>query len=198
MTDDTEESRPQRGGRPPSKKRGKFAFRVTADLREKLEASAEASGRPVSEEIEARLEASYRDPEIVHRTSERAIRDTVFSVLEDQYRDFGGYDGYKISKWFGKSFSERLKEANDAYPDSTVPWYRDERKIAYLNEKINPIAKIIIESYVNGRRQEDLTLEELAWRLNIPTFGQSQEQIRQRIIHFIQQNPNGENSPELL
>jgi predicted HicB family RNase H-like nuclease len=55
----------RRGGRPPSKKRGKFSFRVTADLRANLEAEARVSGRPVSEIIEGRLERSYREADII-------------------------------------------------------------------------------------------------------------------------------------
>ena len=60
--DDPSERR--RGGRPPSAKRGTFSFRVTAELREKLEAEAGATSRPVSEVIEARLERSFAHDEM--------------------------------------------------------------------------------------------------------------------------------------
>ena len=49
-----------KGGRPSQgKSSGAFKFRVTASLRDKLEAEAEAIGRPVSEVIERRVEASF-------------------------------------------------------------------------------------------------------------------------------------------
>src|SRR3954470_8804213 len=48
-----------RRGRPPLGKRGTFTFRVTDQLRGKLEQAAEAAARPVSELIEARLERSF-------------------------------------------------------------------------------------------------------------------------------------------
>jgi hypothetical protein len=62
-------SRPPRHGRERSKSR---TFRVRGDLDEKLEAAATQSGRSVSEEIEHRLERSFRDEEIREQAFEQA------------------------------------------------------------------------------------------------------------------------------
>lgn len=58
-TSDDTTMKPKRRGRPSKGKRGTFSFRVTDALRTKLEAEAATSGRPVSEEIELRLEQSF-------------------------------------------------------------------------------------------------------------------------------------------
>ena len=52
---------PKRRGRPPTGKRGTFTFRISEKLRADLIEAAGASGRPVSEEIEMRLEQSFHD-----------------------------------------------------------------------------------------------------------------------------------------
>lgn len=66
MTDaEPDKPAPKRGR--PAGKRGTFSFRVTASLRSKLEAAAEASARPVSEEIEHRLERSFEDVDLLLR-----------------------------------------------------------------------------------------------------------------------------------
>jgi hypothetical protein len=62
-TDD--DASPKRKGRPPTGKRGTFTFRVTDQLRSKLEEAAAAVHRPVSEEIERRLEQSFSIPDLV-------------------------------------------------------------------------------------------------------------------------------------
>ncbi|MCJ2060110.1 hypothetical protein MKL09_26710 [Methylobacterium sp. J-048] len=54
---------PKRRGRPPiaeeDRKSGNLTFRTRGDLRSQLEASAQQSGRSVSEEIEYRLQVSF-------------------------------------------------------------------------------------------------------------------------------------------
>ncbi len=54
-------------GRPPlppgEKRRPSMGFRPTAEVRYKIVAGAEASGRSMSAEIEHRLEMSYRESE---------------------------------------------------------------------------------------------------------------------------------------
>lgn len=62
-------SRPPKQGMERSKSR---TFRVRGDLDEKLEAAATQSGRSVSEEIEYRLDRSFRDEEIREQAFERA------------------------------------------------------------------------------------------------------------------------------
>lgn len=58
MSDGEQEVSPRKKGRPAGK-RGTFSFRVTAALRGQLETAAAAAARPVSEEIERRLEVSF-------------------------------------------------------------------------------------------------------------------------------------------
>ena len=55
---------PKRRGRRPTGKRGTFSFRVTERLRGRLEQRARAEQRPVSEEIELRLEQSFLNEEL--------------------------------------------------------------------------------------------------------------------------------------
>ena len=62
MTDQASSGPTKKAGRPTGK-RGTFTFRVTAELREKLEASAKQAERPVSEIIENRLEHTYWEDE---------------------------------------------------------------------------------------------------------------------------------------
>jgi len=62
-------SRPPKHGKERAKSR---TFRVPGDLDEKLEAAATQSGRSVSEEIEYRLERSFRDEEIREKAFEQA------------------------------------------------------------------------------------------------------------------------------
>ena len=62
-------SRPPKNGGERSKSR---TFRARGDLDEKLEAAATQSGRSVSEEIEYRLERSFRDEEIREQAFEHA------------------------------------------------------------------------------------------------------------------------------
>jgi hypothetical protein len=60
---------PLKHGKNRSKSR---TFRVHGDLDQKLEAAATQSGRSVSEEIEYRLERSFRDEEIREQAFEQA------------------------------------------------------------------------------------------------------------------------------
>ena len=64
MTDD---AGTKRRGRPSTGKRGTFTFRVTDQLRKRLEKSAQQYRRPVSEEIEFRLENSFAEQDALER-----------------------------------------------------------------------------------------------------------------------------------
>jgi hypothetical protein len=54
-------------GRRPAGKRATFRFRLTDELRDKLSAAALTAGRPVSEEIEQRLEQSFLVTEALYK-----------------------------------------------------------------------------------------------------------------------------------
>ncbi|MDX7953401.1 hypothetical protein P7D22_19740 [Lichenihabitans sp. Uapishka_5] len=86
------ESRPKqsRGGRPPKGKSGTFTFRVTAALREMLEADANFVGRPVSEIIERRLMQSFNDMQtIADQRSAMASVEGIALSLREQLSAFG-------------------------------------------------------------------------------------------------------------
>ena len=70
---------------PPSKgKRNQLVFRVTNEMRARLEAAAEVSGRSLSHEMETRLERSFWE--------------------EDKtYESFGGRDKHRLMKWLALS-----------------------------------------------------------------------------------------------
>ena len=63
-----EEKAPKKRGRPPKSPadgaRPTFNFRLRQSLRDRLEAAALVADRSLSEEIERRVELSFRDPEI--------------------------------------------------------------------------------------------------------------------------------------
>ncbi len=75
----------KRPGRPPRgeyvDKRKTLSTRITSDLRDRLDKSADESGRSLSQEIEFRLEQSFRDQEAL-------------------YREFGDELVYKMMRWF--------------------------------------------------------------------------------------------------
>jgi hypothetical protein len=64
----------------PSGKRGTFTFRVTASLRERLEAAAEASQRPVSEVIETMLERAFLMDDL-----SRVARETIRQEMRAEF-----------------------------------------------------------------------------------------------------------------
>lgn len=65
-------------GRPPKppeeRRRSHFTFRTTDKLREQLRNAAAVSGRSISEEIEQRLEQSFRDQYIAEVAANAAMR----------------------------------------------------------------------------------------------------------------------------
>jgi Arc-like DNA binding domain len=68
----------KRIGRPPKAKEDRkavnFTFRSRGDMRERLRAAAAASGRSISEEIERRLDWSFREEDTATRVGEAAVR----------------------------------------------------------------------------------------------------------------------------
>ena len=74
----------KRPGRPPRgeyvDKRKTLSTRITSELRDRLDKSADESGRSLSQEIEFRLEQSFRD--------QKAL-----------YREFGGQENYNIMRF---------------------------------------------------------------------------------------------------
>ena len=93
----------KRPGRPPRgeyvDKRKTLSTRITSELRDRLDKSADESGRSLSQEIEFRLEQSFRD--------EKAL-----------YREFGDKSLYMTMRWFALTLDE-------AQQFTEKPWKKD-------------------------------------------------------------------------
>ncbi len=93
----------KRPGRPPQgeyvDKRKTLSTRITSGLRDRLDKSADESGRSLSQEIEFRLEQSFRD--------EKAL-----------YREFGDKSLYMTMRWFALTLDE-------AQQITEKPWKKD-------------------------------------------------------------------------
>ena len=156
----------KRGGNRPQIKRGTFTFRVSEPLREKLSAAAKAAGKPVSEEIEMRLEQSFRDVLAGDGPTARLLR-AIANAIETFEAALG-------SKWWEnevtgqlayRTASEILKgtmglgsdEVEDAEPMNLLTQSATknleqsslERQIAenYIEETVAGIYNWIIEHY---------------------------------------------------
>ena len=71
------QEQPKRRGRPAIGKRGSFTFRVTQSLRTRLEEAARDRHRSVSEEVEHRLEESFRD-DLAQKLASQSVLETSF------------------------------------------------------------------------------------------------------------------------
>lgn len=89
---------------PYEDKRKTLTTRITEETRTQLETFAKASGRSLSQEIEMRLERSFRDDA---------------AQTERLYRDFGGRHNYMLAKALAKL-------ANDIEDLSWTSWPDDE------------------------------------------------------------------------
>ena len=66
---------------PHARKRVPLNMRTTKEIRDKIEAAAEASGRSLAQEVEYRVEHSFRDEEAL-------------------YEQFGDETTYNLMRWF--------------------------------------------------------------------------------------------------
>ncbi len=94
----------KRPGRPPRgeyvDKRKTLSTRITSELRDRLDKSADESGRSLSQEIEFRLEQSFR-------------------AEDAYYREFGDKSLYMTMRWFALTLDE-------AQQITEKPWKKDE------------------------------------------------------------------------
>ena len=142
-----EEAAPRKKGRPAGK-RGTFSFRVTAELRAKLEAAAAASERPVSEEIERRLEDTFT-AEVVSQAAasaveaaterlaiaKRASLETIFSTLEEFEALIGGKDACSFAAHVGQSVAHHVAGDAKGSP-SAGPWWEDDARREAIRAKL--------------------------------------------------------------
>ncbi len=80
-------------------KRKTLSTRITSELRDRLDKSADESGRSLSQEIEFRLEQSFRDEDA-------------------RYREFGDKSLYMIMRWFALTIAA-------AQQITEKPWKKD-------------------------------------------------------------------------
>lgn len=172
----------RRGGRPPSKKRGTFSFRVTAELRAKLEAAAAEAGKPVSEEIEARLETSFRDPTIIHATTEQTISSIVFQLHRQTTEMFGGEHGRFAGEEFGKGFSLAAKIVEERLGGK--PWHKDASGIEEMRLRLRRAPDVVIDMVLHMIKFQTETPQEFAARLGLKVEGSSEEDAQAALIRY--------------
>lgn len=128
MSDDEAPAARKRGR--PAGKRGTFTFRVTAELRAKLEAAAAAAERPVSEEIEARLERSF-DAEL------NALRRAMFGDPQTEVL-------LRQLVWAARLIEDRHANVQGKPP---APWHSDEEMRAAMRKAAQ---KIVVAATPHG------------------------------------------------
>jgi len=129
MTIDNELVQPARKGRPPGK-RGTFSFRVTATLRTQLEVAAAKSERPVSEEIEYRLEKSFWKDEFDKQDEFERENYSAVAQLRRLESMCGGRENFEFSWFVGEQLKGiRMKLGIEAgMPINDVP-VQDRRRM---------------------------------------------------------------------
>ena len=116
-----------RKGRP-SGKRGTFTFRVTADLRARLETEAVAAQRPVSEEIEKRLEQSFAGPEAVRLAADTAAKAILTS-------NFASREVFEAAQLYGRILRDLIDRLRVQAGDEQ-DWDELEDAKAYLKQEL--------------------------------------------------------------
>ena len=114
----------KRIGRPPKAgvgKRGQFNTRLSNDLKQKLEAEAKDSGRSLSEEIETRLENSFRGWDAIAGGSKNA---SFFRILGFLFSGISSGTGAK-SVWDRPQAFVEAADAMRAFFDSLAKGRRD-------------------------------------------------------------------------
>ncbi len=124
----------KRPGRPPRgeyvDKRKTLSTRITSELRDRLDKSADESGRSLSQEIEFRLEQSFRD--------EKAL-----------YREFGGRENYNIFRFLAQipHFAGQMTKQH---------WREDRKTFRVVMKAIESILEAGIPKVGSDWSEEDL------------------------------------------
>lgn len=172
----------RRGGRPPSKKRGTFSFRVTADLRSKLEQAATEAGKPVSEEIEARLEASFRDPTVIHATTEQTVNRIIDRLDHLTTEKFGGQHSRYAGEEFGRGFSIATKIVEDRLDG--LPWHNSESGIEEMRVRLRRAPDVIIDMVLHSIKALPETPQEFAARLGLRVDGPTEKDAQAALARY--------------
>lgn len=172
----------RRGGRPPSKKRGTFSFRVTADLRAKLEQAATEAGKPVSEEIEARLEASFRDPAVVHATTEQTIDRIIDRLDRLTTEKFGGEHSRYAGEEFGRGFNIAKNIVEERLNGTS--WYENESGVEEMRVRLRRAPDVIIDMVLHSVKAQPETPQEFAARLGLKVDGPSKKDAQAALARY--------------
>lgn len=112
-----------KAGRPPAgekAKRGVIAVRATEEFRARIDAAAAASGRSMSQEIEARLEESFRIDDSLGGPEQAEILRIIQAVMDHVSRQFDrswledGTAARIVASAVGRLFSTIATFANDS------------------------------------------------------------------------------------
>lgn len=133
--DQPSEDTPRRRGRPPGK-RGTFSFRVTPVLRRQLEAAAAKSGRPISEEIESRLEQSFWADEIKAQEQKETDRFSAETYMKRIESMCGGREGLDFAVLIG-NLVLRLRMKLKLQSDGNVLALSEEDRRSLMRETAN-------------------------------------------------------------
>ncbi|WP_197093349.1 hypothetical protein, partial [Methylobacterium aquaticum] len=192
-------------GRPPKpaaeRRRHNQTFRCTDDMLAKLQAAADEGQRSLSEEVERRLETSFREPEIVNKVTEMAMNSIIDTTMNNVVADCGGQDGYESGRLFGRAVANRLEKTKNTFEGATEPWYRDAQQINFLLTELNGVKESVIESLAQQKRRRNptdtellLQIIEIAKNLGIKTEGLGEREIVMKISEFYQSRSGS--SPE--
>jgi len=128
MTEEAPVETPPKGRRS-AQKRDKFSFRVTPQMRAALEAAAAQTGRPISEEIELRLEESFRGDEFANKQVSAIVK-RAYDDMEKIFHDMAGGEYYfNLGLRMAMNFRDNLPKSVDSYPDVNS-WLHDKKSYA--------------------------------------------------------------------
>ncbi|UHC20474.1 hypothetical protein LRS73_35445 (plasmid) [Methylobacterium currus] len=178
-----------------------MSFRISSDLHEKLIASATEGERSLSEEIEWRLEQSFREPEIATKIAETAIVSVKESVMESVYADCGSSIGYEFGRQFGRAITDKLEKVRNYFPDAPEPWYRDIIQINFLIKDLDGVDKSITEYIAAQKARQHPSDSNVfilylahAQSLGIDTSGLNQEEVIIKVGEYYAKKEKSQNS----
>ena len=113
-------------------KRDKFSFRVTPQMRKHLEDVSAKTGRPVSEELELRIERTFIEDNIAQLSGQTVMdlynqvaKEAIHSAFKEYERIIIGHrDGFNFGHWMGKALAAAVIEIKSKAPKDKI-WYDD-------------------------------------------------------------------------
>lgn len=183
----SESSEKNKGGRPlktpASGKRPNVTFRCRSDLHARIQQAAQLRERSVSEEIETRLDNSFRDAQIIHATTEQTVNHIVDFMVDRETKSYGGQYGQEAAKYFGTLFSVVLKQVDAELPGE--PWFRSPQKLDRIQERIADAHRTALRQAVDLARVQNETPFEFAERMGVPTAGLTLEEVQKKLAAHV-------------